>query len=241
MSRRLTEHIETAGQHAYRQIRERILSGELRSGERLNQRQLAHGLGMSRIPVRDALRLLAADGLVDVKAHTTATVTPLSRDDLRELYELRVALEPMLCRLALAHVDREDIAAMAGEMAAMDGAASADDWQLANNAFHARLYRRSERPRTIEIIARTRQQTDRYTRLHLAVHRAGAAVEHRLILDAVRAGQVDRLESLVRAHISAGYETILRRLGTGTLQMTAESSPPLPDVPPGLTAAVAGD
>ncbi len=91
----------TAGQAAAALIREKILSGELPPGAELNQNELASALGMSRIPIRDALRSLGGEGLIVLREHSTATVAPLSRDDLQELYDIRVAIEPRLCREAL--------------------------------------------------------------------------------------------------------------------------------------------
>lgn len=203
----------TAGQAAARLIRDRILSGEYGPGALLHQSELAAQFGMSRIPIRDALGALAAEGLVELRAHATASVTPLTVDDLQELYEIRTAHEPKLTAMALPRLTSEDMSEMASLLGVMESAGDETEWLAANNRFHRIMYCRAPRPRGVAIVDRSRMQTDRYTRVYTAIDRVDADAEHRLILSAVRNGQVARLEALVRAHLSAGYETMLQVLG----------------------------
>src|SRR5574341_2129525 len=93
-------------------LRERILSNELGPGTRLNQADLAVELGVSRIPVRDALHQLAAEGLVLLRGRAGATVGELSIADLQELYELREAVEPLASRLATVNIGRAHLLRM---------------------------------------------------------------------------------------------------------------------------------
>ncbi len=167
---------------------------------------------MSRIPIRDALRSLASEGLVQLRAHATASVTPLSIADLQELYEIRIALEPMLCRLALADLTPDHFRAMADSLAEMKEADEPAVWLRANNRFHQVMYAAAGRPRSEEIIRRARQQTARYTRIYYELDRRVADLEHEMILEAARQAQAKRLAALVTAHLSAGYETMLRYL-----------------------------
>jgi DNA-binding GntR family transcriptional regulator len=199
----------TAGHDAERRIGQQILSGALPPGARLSQSQLAEELGMSRIPVRDALQRLAAEGLVELRPNASATVAPLSRADLEELYELRTAVEPHLCELATPLLTPEDLAAMERELARMARSKGPQSWLDANNAFHAILYRRAPRPRMVEIVDRARQLTDRYSRLVHEHNVHSAQSEHRLIIEAARNEESVRLASLVRAHLASGYETML--------------------------------
>jgi len=90
-------------------LREAILSGELRPGERLLQEQLADQLRVSRIPLRDALRRLEAEGLVRIGPRRGAEVASLSPDDVREVYDIRISLEPELMRRAIAALGPGDI------------------------------------------------------------------------------------------------------------------------------------
>lgn len=201
----------TAGQMAAEEIRQRILSGDLAPGATLNQNELAELLGMSRIPIRDALQSLAAEGLVTLRAHSTATVTPLSLDDLEELYEIRLCIEPALSREALPNVRAKDIARMREILEEMTDAEGSDLLVL-NHRFHEALYTRARKPRSIEIIKRIRQATDRYVRIHLLFDLAKVHLEHEQILEAVEAQHPRRLEALVAAHLSDGYETMLQYL-----------------------------
>jgi DNA-binding GntR family transcriptional regulator len=200
----------TAGQTAAQVIREQILSGVLPPGATLNQNDLATAMGMSRIPIRDALRALAAEGLVEMRAHATALVSPLGLDDLAELYELRLSLEPDLCARSLPALSAEDLTELEEALLKLESAPGADDWLVLNNRFHEILYRRSGRPRTIEIIDRARQATARYIRVYHRFDPNTLEVEHRLIFEAARAGQARRLSALVAAHLSDGYETMLQ-------------------------------
>lgn len=215
----------TAGQAAAKRIREQILSGALAPGATLNQNELATALGMSRIPVRDALRSLAAEGLVEMRAHATALVSPLTLDDLAELYELRLSLEPDLCARAMPHLTTEDMVEFETALLKLEGAGGDDDWLVLNDAFHEILYRRSGRPRTIEIVNRARQATARYIRVYHRLDQHTVEVEHRLIYEAARAGHARRLSALVAAHLSDGYETMLRYLAQ------SEASPQREDIP----------
>jgi len=198
----------TAGQAAARLIRDKIFTGELPSGAGLNQAELAREFGMSRIPIRDALQSLAAEGFVELRAHATASVTPLGIDDLRELYEIRTALEPHLCVLAIGNLDADRFDEMEATLDAMEADPDIPGWLRANNRFHQLIYGASGRNRTVDFINSIRRQTDRYTRIYYTLDREVAELEHRMILEAARRGQEKRLHGLVLAHLSAGYETI---------------------------------
>src|SRR3954469_23532976 len=102
---------ESAAGRLTRDLRQRMLSGELRPGTRLSQQRLAEEYDVSRMPARDALQALASEGLIDVSA-TTAVVRRLSVPELQELYELREAVEPLLTRLAVPNVGRAELTRM---------------------------------------------------------------------------------------------------------------------------------
>jgi DNA-binding GntR family transcriptional regulator len=204
---------KTAGQTATSAIREWILAGDLEPGAKLSQHRLATRLGMSRIPVRDALRSLAAEGLVTVSANTTAVVAELSMTDLQELYEIRISLEPRLARLALPNLTDLDFALMEDLLATMRTTSDADRWLPLNNRFHEVMYTAADRERSLDIIRVIRRQTDRYTAVYIELNHDLVDTEHRMILDAARHGNPRRIEALVTAHISSSYEQMLRFLG----------------------------
>jgi DNA-binding GntR family transcriptional regulator len=203
---------KTAGQKATSVIRERILAGDLEPGAKLSQHRLAIELGMSRIPVRDALRSLAAEGLVTVTANTTAVVAELSPADLQELYEIRISLEPRLGRLAIPRLTEREFGAMEDLLDAMSATQDPDHWLPLNNEFHEVMYQAADRQRSLEIVRVIRRQTDRYTAVYIELNHELVGIEHRMILEAARQRNPMRLEALITAHISSSYEQMLRFL-----------------------------
>jgi DNA-binding GntR family transcriptional regulator len=206
------EHTVTAGQQAYEQLHQQIIEGDLEPGTLLSQLDLAERFGMSRIPVRDALRQLSAERLVTLRAKASAFVNPLTIEDLQDLYDVRDANEPVLSRLALANLEPEHIEEMERKLALLDTGISSREWLNVNNRFHEALFLQGRRPRMIEIVLRVREATQRYAGMHPQLDRVTAAAEHAMILDAARTGQGKRLEALVRAHLASGYEGMLADL-----------------------------
>lgn len=203
---------ETAAEMAHARIREGILSGRLPAGTKLNQADLANELGMSRIPVRDALRALAGEGLVEDHPRRTARVASLSLGDVAELYEIRIAIEPQASAMAvslLTETDLDEIRAALGEVDASDDAPA---WLTAHDRFHELLYQRSQRPRMIELLDHARAQTRRYTWIRLDRDADEIAAEHHLILAAVERRDARSVRALIQAHLAAGYEIVSRRL-----------------------------
>jgi DNA-binding GntR family transcriptional regulator len=192
-------------------LRERVSSGQVPPGTALSQAGLAVEYGVSRIPVRDALQQLAGEGLVELRG-TTAVVSPLSIEDLQELYELREAVEPIATRLAVPRVGRAAVARMSRLLDAMDDPAIASaDWVETNAAFHAEVYSLAGRPRMVALVEQLRRLTDRYLYFHLDVIGQVAHLqdEHRLILAAVRAGDAAAAAELTRAHLASSHGVVL--------------------------------
>src|SRR3954469_10804043 len=114
-------------EQVYRRVREAILAGEIAPGSVMSQVALADDLGVSRTPLREALRMLQSEGLVDAQANRRVTVRPLSATDLEELTVMRVALEAEAIRLSVERLAPEDIAALEGRLAEMTHFAQAED------------------------------------------------------------------------------------------------------------------
>jgi DNA-binding GntR family transcriptional regulator len=203
---------ETSGQTATRILRDKILAGDLDPGTKLNQHHLAAELGMSRIPVRDALRSLASEGLVEVRAHTTAVVSQLSTRDLQELYELRIAIEPSLGRLAVPGLTERHLDEMEALLVILEATKDTNDWLALNNRFHETMYAAAARRRSLDMVRTIRRQTDRYTAVYVVLNHPVVDAEHRMIHEAAKSGQAVRLEALLTAHISGSYEQMLRYL-----------------------------
>ena len=216
----------TKGDHAYVQVRELILSGELAPGTVLPQASLAATIGMSTTPLREALRRLAQEGLVDLDAHRDARVRSLDATEARDLLELRRTLDPLAAGLAAERRTDEDLAVAAAALESLE--ALPDDptrSQLeGHRRFHAAIHRASHNAPLIEILDGLWVKTDRYRRHALAAgrteeERGARAVEHRLLLDAVRAGDASAAADLTLRHV----ETSLGARSAGRLAEHADA------------------
>jgi DNA-binding GntR family transcriptional regulator len=205
---------ETAAERVASQLRSEILQGDVAPGSRLSQHSIAERFGVSRIPVRDALQILAGDGLVRPMSNATATVTGMSVAELQELYELREAVEPLATHIAVPNVGRADLLTMRKQLEIMDEHADTRRWLAANAAFHAAVYKRANRPRMIELVERLRGLTDRYLYVHLEVigQTEHPVSEHLGILAAVESGDAVLAAQLVREHLATSHDFILTYL-----------------------------
>jgi DNA-binding GntR family transcriptional regulator len=196
------------------QLRSEILQAGIAPGSRLSQQSIAARFGVSRIPVRDALQVLAGEGLVVPTPNATATVTGLSVAELEELYELREAVEPLATELAVPNVRRADVVTMRKQLEVMDEHVDARAWLTANADFHAAVYFRASRPRMIELVERLRRLTDRYLYLHLEVigQTEHLDVEHRDILAAVENRDAPLAAQLTKQHLATSHNFILTYL-----------------------------
>lgn len=188
------------------ELRRRILEGEFPGGYQLRQDALANDLGVSRIPIREALVQLESEGLVKIVAHRGAVVSELSVDEIEELFALRALLEPRLLRLSVPHLTAEDFAALDRILADYDAEMDSRDasrWGELNTALHMRLYERAGQPRTASIVASLLQGTDRYTRMQLAFTdgRPRAQDDHTKLVALCREGQIDAAAALLATHI----------------------------------------
>lgn len=202
----------TASETALTALRYRILDGSLAAGAKLHQSQLASEFGMSRIPVRDAIRALTAEGLVTQHPHRTAVVSPVGVTDLAELYEIRIAVEPRASALAVPRLVPAEVSKLRALLESLGELDQPERWHQAHDLFHSTLYRRSGRPRMISLLDRARAQTRRYTWIRLDRATEEVEAEHRLILGAVERSDTQSVAALVQAHLTAGYNIVSRRL-----------------------------
>ena len=180
-------------------LRDAILSGELRPGERLLQEQLADQLRVSRIPLRDALRRLEAEGLVRIGPRRGAEVASLSSDDVREVYDIRISLEPELMRRAIAALGPADIQRLVEMSERMD--AHVDErakGSRARRGFYSELYAYAGRPRTHRFILGLRDDVQRY---HVMNNVEVALHDHAEIRECIRAKDAERAASVHAAHL----------------------------------------
>jgi DNA-binding GntR family transcriptional regulator len=202
------EGLATKSQRAYQRVREMVLSGELAPGSVINQAVLARELGVSTTPLREALRLLKQQGLVELDAHRDARVTPLDAAEARDLLELRQHLDPLAAGLAAQRRTAEDLGRMRAALGSLSTSRSdASPAQLAGHRrFHAAVYRASHNAVLVEALDGLWDKTDRYRRHALAAGRSEEeleqrAEEHRALLEAVSDRDAEAAATIMRAHI----------------------------------------
>jgi len=186
------------------ELRRRILAGEYPQGVKLQQEQIAAELGVSRSPVREALGQLEAEGLVVLTPQKGAQVSPISRDEISELFELRLLVEPHLLALAIPAMTEADIHKATAIISEMADIALAG-WSDANWRLHETLYAPAGRPGMLKLLRRTHETIGRYIRMQVMATngRADAHKEHKLILDACRKRDVEKAVRLLQEHIEA--------------------------------------
>lgn len=184
-------------------VRTRVISGQLPAGTRIDQDALAAEFSVSRMPVREALRQLGAEGFVTIVPHRGAIVTALSPAEVEEIYEIRAALEGVAARHASQALTADDLDRLRKVLAAMRNEKEIDTWVALNAEFHNAINQASMRPRLLELIQRFREQSQPYIRLYVQrLHKsAQARKEHRAILEALADRDADRAEAAVRAHL----------------------------------------
>lgn len=196
------------------QLRKRILSGIYTGGTALRQEDLAAELGVSRMPVREALRQLAAEGLLILYPHKGAVVTELSADELEEIYLMRSVLESLALRLSLPNLGKGQLGQ--AEDALDQAEAQTDGARLSelNWAFHSALYAPAQRPRLLSSIQNLHLNVDRYMRLTLTAlhHREQSNREHRKLLAACRKKDGEKACALLEQHILEAGQRLVRFL-----------------------------
>ena len=211
--------------HAYDRIRRSIVEGHLRPGQRLIEQRLAEELQLSRTPVREALRMLQSEGLVQFQPNRQARVRSISIDDLRDLYDLRSRLEGMAAELAAERATIEQLERLV--FARSEFAASVrrsvpgdlDDIRgvfRANDQFHVAVLDAAHHDRLRECLTRTVDQTLVFQAFrHYRVEEMSRSVEfHGLITEAICHGEGTRASRLAFEHVLQGRDQLLEVLGT---------------------------
>ncbi|HVJ44330.1 MAG TPA: GntR family transcriptional regulator [Dongiaceae bacterium] len=204
----------TAAEQAADVLRERILSGQLPARTPIRQEHLAGELGISRIPLREALKQLEAEGLVTIASHKGATVAALSTAEIEELFELRLRLETWILGLALPHLGAADFAALDQLIAEQQAPDNLARWGDLNWQFHEAMYRPANRPVTLKMLKRIHDNIDRYLRFEISSTngRARALREHQTLLAHCRAGNTAKALDLLEAHIRQTADSLMAKL-----------------------------
>jgi DNA-binding GntR family transcriptional regulator len=194
------------------ELRSRIVRGDLAAGTRIDQQALSEELGISRMPVREALRRLAAEGFVELISHRGALVTKLSDAEIIEVYEMRAVLQGLAARLAVPHYTDEHLQPLGDLLDKMERTKDLGRWAELNRAFHDAIELPSEAQRLISLIERLTQQCAPYVQIGIRYLEAqkSTAQEHREIYDACLARDADALEQAVRRHLSVWGRNVAR-------------------------------
>lgn len=198
---------------AYLQIRHWILDGTLEPGRRLDQDTMAAELSISRIPLRQALSRLFAEGFVDHRPNQSWVVSMVSLNDARDVYAGREALEVLLTGKAAPLITPADIEAIEETLSEQQKALDNRDLDLArehDRAFHNRIYEVSGLTRTLQAQQQLRAMSDRYIAMYMSdITRAISGLkEHRAILDALKDKDFQRAKEAVGAHVRGGIDVL---------------------------------
>jgi len=188
---------ETAQDLILETLRVAILEGILPPGSRLRQEDLADAFETSRIPVREALRMLAYEGLATSAPRRGFTVTALDADQIEEIYDLRIVLETHAVRLAMPLMTEQDLEDLTALHEQREAAATIDQKLALREQFHLRLYAVTARPRLVGLIARLWQEVARSLRWRIVQH---SPASHDAFFEAIKAGDEETACAALTAH-----------------------------------------
>lgn len=198
-----------------RVLREAILRGEFKPGQRLVQEELANSLGVSRMPVREALRKLESEGLVSIEPHRGAVVKSLTVEDVKEIYVLRSQFEKMAVEKSVERMGKEDIQALENVMEEMKRAEDAEEFIEKNIQFHRLLVKRCPWNRLLSFIETLWNGFPQQTPHLISGQIEKSNEEHTQILEAVKAGRAAEAAELVSEHIKRTGDALVERLQSG--------------------------
>lgn len=201
----------TAEEEAYRHIQHAIRTGRYQANERLVPETIATEIGTSRMPVREAFRRLAAEGLVIIRPNRGVTVNQLDFGDMEEIFEMRAVLEGLAIRLAVPHITPAILKHLEGMLDELDtSAGSRPDWAASHRKFHALIYAACGRPRLVRQITNLHVMVEPYLRQWVVHHEHSARgrESHEAFLGLLRQGDAVACENEMRAHILRTVESL---------------------------------
>lgn len=195
-------------------LRTAIVEGTLAPGAPLRQDAIARHFSVSAIPVREALRQLASEGWARIELNKGASVAPLSRDEAREIYEIRSALESLALGLAIPNHTEESLREVSALAASGSHETDPSLYVARNEAFHMSLYAPAGRPQLMEMLTTLHRRGERYLRLKFGfpAYKGESDAEHAEILAAVQRRDIPAAQALVAGHLLGTGELIYRFL-----------------------------
>jgi DNA-binding GntR family transcriptional regulator len=208
-------------------LREAIVRGQMRPGERLRTEEIARQFGVSRIPVREALHSLVAEGFVTLSPQRGAFVAELSVEDIEEIYLLRCLLEPVAARLATGNLTPELIDRLVKIVEEMERSEHDQSrWMDLDRTFHLTLYSASGQPRMYQMIKQLRSNSERYSAIYISSpqYMPGARMRHRELLEAYLRADADLAEQRTLQHLKEIEQFFISELRT---KIQAEANEPV--------------
>lgn len=206
---------QTAHEYVRDVLRRAILNGELAGGSRLVQAEIASTLEVSTTPVREALRALATEGLIQFDPHRGAVVKELSGEELQEIYDIRLLLEPMAMRQAVPNIDPALVERLRKLHDRMLAEPHSAQWVDFNRAFHMAVYEAAASPRLAAIIGLLQDAAVMYISASLKEVpglREDANHDHGDILDAIKRRDADAAVDAIRRHLTVALKALEGRL-----------------------------
>lgn len=196
-------------------VRQMIEKGVYGPGSPLRQEEIAGRLGVSRIPVREAFRLLEADGVVSVQPNRGAFVARPGEEEVAELFDVRLMLEEDLLRRAVGNLNEAALRELEWLDDRIASARNAFDWVRFDEEFHSAVYAAARRPRTLALITVLRRSLNAYYLRYLRPDTRAAAwrSEHQAVLRALRRRDADAAVAALRRHLVATRSTLVAALG----------------------------
>jgi DNA-binding GntR family transcriptional regulator len=197
----------------YKKLRQAILKGKLKPGQKIVMADLARAFGLSETPVREAIRRLESDGYIHFTPHTGAIVTKIDEDELVEVYLIRIALEALATRLASPHITDKDIDYLNKKNHEIEVAIQQNKYENIggiNKDFHLRIYKAAPFPRLYKMICDLWDTFERWPSVFAYVpERAVAAVEeHKKIIQALKMGDTDLADRLMKEQKERAMEAL---------------------------------
>ena len=208
---------ESLSDQIVKELRRQIITGQLPDGTPLRQERLAAELGVSRVPLREAIRQLEAEGLVTSELHKGTVVSSLSLDEIEELFEIRVRMETWLFEAAIPRMTDADfkLAEQITEEALRSG--NVENWGELNWRFHEALYKPSGKRIALRLLRTVHDNANRYINLQIAVAQdvAHELADHQMLISFARLGDIRRGVDTLRAHIQRVSRNLIVSLAEG--------------------------
>ncbi|HEY7936922.1 MAG TPA: GntR family transcriptional regulator [Candidatus Limnocylindrales bacterium] len=215
-------------------LRKGILDGILMPGTRLRQEELALVFNTSRIPIREALRLLEHEGLLESEPNRGFSVKPIGADEIDEIYDLRIVLESHALQLAVPLLTDADLVALTELFEAMETVENREERRSKREEFYFRLYSVPARPRLLGLIVTMRRELARSLRWYAV---PASEAHHRAFFEAVMQGDVHTAEKLLTTHYRKVASLLRRFIREAELRQRNDASePPAARIAAGLPA-----